>query len=211
MWSISVEPTPSRITRSCLSRHRCQTSAGSGSAAETHSRADEKSPSLLGREHGVVERRHREEQRGAEPLDRREDRVRARTTAQEDGRRAGPVGEGEVVAEAVRMEELRRRERDVLIGDAEDVPCVRLAGDEKVSMQVDDALGATGGARAVEPERHVVAERVDRLELLRRLELVDEQQLRRTHLLCAHRIDDRQPRACSPRRSRGSRRPRTAG
>ena len=62
-------------------------------------------------------------------------------------------------------------------------------------MEVDDPLRATRGARAVEPERHVVAAGVDRLELLRRLELVDEQELRRAHLLRARRIDDREPRA----------------
>src|SRR5919106_5135489 len=45
MWSISVEPTPSRITRPCFSCHRYQTSAGSGSAAEMHNLTDEKSPS----------------------------------------------------------------------------------------------------------------------------------------------------------------------
>ena len=92
------------------------------------------------------------------------------------------------------MEELRGRERDVLIGDAEDMPCVRLTREQEVSVRVDDTLGTTGRARAVQPECDVIAQRVDRLELLRRLELVDEQQLRRTHLLCAHRIDDRQPR-----------------
>src|SRR5919106_4361846 len=175
MWSISVEPTPSRITRPCFSCHRYQTSAGSGSAAEMHNLTDEKSPSCSSASIALYS-----------------------VGTEEDGRRAGPVRKGEVVAEAVRMEELRRRERDVLVGDAEDVPCIRLARVEEVPVQVDDALGTTGGARAVEPERHVVAERVDGQELLRRLELVDEQQLRCAHLLRAQRIDDREPGAAVP-------------
>src|SRR4051795_4977905 len=40
MWSISVDPIPSRIASWQRSRQRCHTSAGSGSAAETQRRTD---------------------------------------------------------------------------------------------------------------------------------------------------------------------------
>ncbi len=53
MWSISVEPIPSRIGRPQVSSNRRNTSGGSGSAADRQIRTDEKSrlaaPSLLTR------------------------------------------------------------------------------------------------------------------------------------------------------------------
>src|SRR2546428_14040260 len=45
MWSISVEPTPSRIVRPYASFQRRQTSAGSDSAAATQWRIDDRSRS----------------------------------------------------------------------------------------------------------------------------------------------------------------------
>ena len=45
MWSISVDPMPSRIGTPVMSRHRLNTAAGSGSAADTHARTLEKSVS----------------------------------------------------------------------------------------------------------------------------------------------------------------------
>src|SRR5581483_2517334 len=43
MWSISVEPTPSRIVSPNASFQRCQTSAGRDSAAATQWRIDDRS------------------------------------------------------------------------------------------------------------------------------------------------------------------------
>src|ERR1700745_2750651 len=43
MWSISVEPIPSRIGTPVISCQRASTAAGSASAADTHARTDEKS------------------------------------------------------------------------------------------------------------------------------------------------------------------------
>ena len=45
MWSISVDPMPSRIGTPVMSRHRLNTAAGRGSAADTHARTLEKSVS----------------------------------------------------------------------------------------------------------------------------------------------------------------------
>src|SRR5947209_1546581 len=45
MWSISVEPIPSRIGTPVTACHRARTAAGSASAADTHARTDEKSTS----------------------------------------------------------------------------------------------------------------------------------------------------------------------
>ena len=45
MWSISVDPIPSRIDTPVSACHRASTAAGSASAADTHARTDEKSTS----------------------------------------------------------------------------------------------------------------------------------------------------------------------
>ena len=120
MWSISVEPMPSRIGRPHVSSKRRNTSGGSGSAADRQIRTDEKSRPLapVGVDEGVVERRHREEGRRPVCLDGGEDGVGARPAGGEDGGGAGPVGEEEAVADPVGVVQLRRRVGDVGVGQA---------------------------------------------------------------------------------------------
>jgi hypothetical protein len=74
--------------------------------------------------------------------------------------------ERQVVAQPVGVLQLRRRERHVVLAHAEHLPGVGLARDLDVVVQVHDALRAPGRARAVEPERHVIAVRRRRRQLV---------------------------------------------
>ena len=147
-----------------------------------------------GSKHRVVERRYREEQRRPETSDRGEDGVRRRTTSQEDRRRAGPVRKREVVAQAVGVEQLRRREGHVVGRDPQHVPRVGLARVEEVAMQVDDSFRAdrsSRSCRARRPRRRAasrLAGTPPRARARRR-----RNELRRANLLCARRVDDREP------------------
>ena len=114
----------------------------------------------------AVERRDRAEHRRAVLAQLGEDRLGARRARHEHRRGAEPEGEREAVAQAVGMEELGRREDDVVLAQAEHLAREGLARHLDVVMQVHDALGLAGRARAVEPEGHVVAVRGRRVELV---------------------------------------------
>src|SRR5207245_5212068 len=75
------------------------------------------------------------------------------------GRRADPVRKGEVVAEAVGVEEAGRGKGRVALPYAEDLLRVRDARVGDVVLEVDDGFGFAGASRAVEPEGHVVLSR----------------------------------------------------
>ena len=116
-------------------------------------------------EHRVVERRHREKSVGSN-AGRCQDRVWHGLAGEEHRRGSGPVREGDVVPQAVGMEELRGREANIVFGDLQHVPGAGLAGVDDVVVKVDRALGLSGRARAVEPERRIVPVRRDRVELV---------------------------------------------
>jgi hypothetical protein len=62
--------------------------------------------------------------------------------------------------------ELGRREDPVVLGDPKHATGEALARDGDVMLEVDDALRLAGRAGAVQPERHVVAMRRRRIELV---------------------------------------------
>ena len=137
----------------------------------------------------AVERRDRAEHRRAMLAQLGEDRLGTRQARHEHRRRAEPQREREAVAQPVGVEELGRREDDVVLAQAEHLAREGLARHLDVVMQVHDALGLARRARAVEPEGHVVAVRRRRVELV----ALRRQPRRRAR-----------PRRCRRRRGRGS-------
>ena len=137
----------------------------------------------------AVERRDREEHRRAMLAQRGEDRLGARRAGHEHRGRAEPQREREAVAQPVGVEELGRREDDVVLAQAEHLAREGLARHLDVVVQVHDALGLARRARAVEPEGHVVAVRRRRVELV---------------ALRGQRRRRARPRRCRRRRGRGS-------
>ena len=119
---------------------RRQTSAGSASAAATQCRIED------GVEDRVVERRRAEEEGRASFLDRVQDGGGGVPSGVEDGRRTYPVRKGEVVAEAVGMEEACGGERGVALGDAEHLLRVGEARVGDVVLEVDDGFRLAGRA-----------------------------------------------------------------
>ena len=111
-------------------------------------------------DHRAVERRDGEEE--ARPLLLRGLQQAAGIGAPgaQHGRRTHRVREREVVAQAVRVVELGRGERDVVLVDHEDLAGVRLTRVGDVVVQVNDALREAGRPAAEQPERRVVAVRV---------------------------------------------------
>ena len=97
---------------------------------------------------------------------RLEDPLGAGRAAHQDGRGAEPERERQAVAEPVGVEELRGREDDVVLPEAQHLAGEVLAGDLDVVLEVHDALGLPGGAGGVEPEGHVVAVGEHGIELL---------------------------------------------
>ena len=164
MCSISVEPMPSTMSRSKQACQRRRTSGASGSAALTQKRTDDRSNDRRVRQvdHRAVQRRHGEEQR--RPVRRRglQQPARVRLARPQHRGRADRVREREVVAQPVRVVELGRAERDVALGDAEDLARVGVDRVRDVVVQVHDALREPGRAAAEEPEGHVVGVRVRR-------------------------------------------------
>src|SRR5207253_34239 len=98
----------------------------------------------LGVEDRVVERRRAEEEGRASFLDRVQDGGGGVPSGVEDGRRTYPVRKGEVVAEAVGMEEACGGEGGVPLGDAEHLLRVGEARVGDVVLEVDDGFRLAG-------------------------------------------------------------------
>ena len=107
-----------------------------------------------------VERRQAEEHGRAEARDGLEDRRRLRLPRQQQGRGAGREREGDGIAEAVGEEDLRHREADVVRLELQQIARKGRVAVGHVVLQMDDALGPSGRARRIHPERHVVAVRI---------------------------------------------------
>ena len=73
-----------------------------------------------------------------------------------DGRAAGAHGEEQAVAQPEREEQLGYGERHVGLGEPDGPLGVQIGRDDHVVMQMDGPFGEARGARAVEPEGHVV-------------------------------------------------------
>ena len=109
-------------------------------------------------EHGRVEGGHAEEDGGAVAVYHLEHGLRRGPVREEHALGAHPHGEIHVVAEAVGEEELGRRECPVRRGDAQHLESVGVGADHHVALQVNGALGKSGGPGRVEPEAGIVPE-----------------------------------------------------
>ncbi|MCY1220038.1 hypothetical protein D9M72_320370 [compost metagenome] len=85
----------------------------------------------------------------------------------EHRRRRGPFGhqhggrthrhrEGQRIAQPIGKEQLGGREHDVVLADAQHLAGIQVSRMEQVAMRVHGALGPSGRARRIQPERHVV-------------------------------------------------------
>ena len=162
MCSTSVDPSPSTIRSPWRRSHSANISCDSVSAAERQSRKLERSrrsdPGCTIRALYKV----------GNPK-KRVGRCRSITpyTASGSGAprvehrgRADRKREGDRVAESVGEEDLRRREHDVGLADAQHPLAIRLVRVGSVVVQMDNAFRPTRAARAVHPERHLVGMRV---------------------------------------------------
>ena len=161
MCSISVEPRPSRISTPKCSVQRLPMSAGSASPADVQRRSLQLAAlrQVGAREQRGEERRHAVEDRRLVLAQAREDGGGRRALGHQHRRRADRQRKRERVAEPVGEEELRRREHDVVLADAEDRLRVELGRLDQARVHVHRALGRAGRARRIEPEAHVVAGR----------------------------------------------------
>ena len=171
MWSISVEPTPSRISIPVRSWKRRHISGGSGSAAEIPSRTERPIGLVeLGMgEDGVVEGRHREVERRSMSANPLQKAIRRGTTRRIDGGGAGPHREGEVVSQIRRRGTSWCSRTPHRPPDAEHRTGVVGAGGRHVGVPVDHAFWPPGRSRAVQPKGHVVGMGGHRIDFIRRL------------------------------------------
>src|SRR5712692_259762 len=107
----------------------------------------------------VVEGRRREEERRPALLDHVQHCRGCVPPRMEDARCAHPIRKCEVVAESVSVEESCGRESRVVLGDSKHLLGISDARVRDVVLQVHDRFGLPRGARAVEPEGHIVAAR----------------------------------------------------
>jgi hypothetical protein len=101
--------------------------------------------------------RHAEEHRRPVVAQRLKDGRRLGRSRHQDRGAPEPQRKGQAVAQAVGMKQLGGGEVDVVGPETQHGSGVLLAGHADVVLEVHDALGLAGGARAVEPEGHVVA------------------------------------------------------
>ena len=152
-----------RVKRSPMSRGQRLAGRRARSAARPRSRAGS-----VGRREHAGEAGRRTEERSASPsgagslrpgpaLEHRVRASAARPSART--RRADRERERQRVAEAVREEELRRREADVASREPEDALAVELGGPLRLACVCTVPFGLPGRARRVEPERRVVGAR----------------------------------------------------
>ena len=99
-------------------------------------------------------------------LDGVEHRLRFRSPRQQHARRALRERERERVAESIGEEDLRRREHDVVLADAEYASAIGFVGIRCIVMEMDHALRPAGRAGAVHPECHLVPVRGGLLECI---------------------------------------------
>jgi len=149
-----VEPTPIDVRRQGFARGHAQSK---GSEVVPVRR-------VLHLKHRRIEGRDAEEQRRMVSVDHLEDRVGRRSPREQHGFGADSHREVHVVAEAIREEEFRRRERAVSLRDPEDPPGVCLGADEHVTLEVHGAFRESRRPRRVQPERDVVFRGVDGLQ-----------------------------------------------
>ena len=88
----------------------------------------------------------------------RGDAVRRRPVGQQHRGGADRQGKRHGVAEAVGEEQFRHRIADVAFLEARDRRAVEIGGQLEAGVDVHRALRLAGGARSVEPERHVVGD-----------------------------------------------------
>ena len=119
---------------------------------------------LFDLQHGGIERRDAEEERGPVAVDQLEHGFGERSMRIEHALPAHAHGEVQVIAEPVREEELGRRDRAVRLGHPEHPARVGLGAEDHVVLEVHGALGPARRARRIEPERGLVPGRIGRLE-----------------------------------------------
>ena len=129
-------------------------SGGSASPAETQQRSFSSSRCgrVGAREERGIEGRHRVEHRDRMLAQDRGDAVGRRPVRQQHRGGADRQREGQRVAEPVGEEQLRHREADVVLGDAEHGAAVEIGGEPQIGVHMHRALRLAGRARGVEPE-----------------------------------------------------------
>ncbi len=108
------------------------------------------------RKHRGVERRHAVEDRRAIRSETFRDGRWRWALGHQHGGCADRQRKRERVAEAIGEEQLRRREHDIVLPDAEDAAAVQLRGLDEAGVDMHRALRHAGRARRVEPEANVV-------------------------------------------------------
>ena len=166
MCSISVEPRPSRISTPKCSVQRLPMSAGSASPAEVQTRifSSPRAGSSGLASSAAIQRGHAVEDRRLVLAQPREDRGRRGPLGHQHRRGADRQRKREAVAETVGEEQLRRREDDVVLADAEDRLRVELGGRDQARLHVHGAFRRAGRTRRIEPETGIVAGRRRRRE-----------------------------------------------
>ena len=91
------------------------------------------------------------------PRDPAEDDFRGAAVVEQHAGGAGGEGEQEIGARRVAEIELGHRERDVVLGVAEDLAGVALRGVDERAVRLHRGLGPAGGAAGEEPDGGVVA------------------------------------------------------
>ena len=154
-----------------------------------------------------IERRQSEEHGRAIAFDRLEDRRRLWLARQQQRGGADREREGDGIAKAVGEEDFRHREADVVGRELEHVARERGFAIGHVVLQMDDALGPSGRAGRIHPERHLVAMGVGFREIGGEIPaaIVRRRWLRRRVIARAAVDDDQRAQAAYPcRRSRRS-------
>ena len=157
MCSISVDPIPSTMSVPNRSDQPPAVCAGSGSAADDTDAHRDSAARRVDPPAAPEQGRHAEQHGRPVGTQRLKDRLELGRSGHQHRGRPEPQREGEPVAQPIGVEQLRRRERDVAGADAEHAARVVLARVLDVVLQMHDALGLAGRARAIEPEGHVVA------------------------------------------------------
>jgi hypothetical protein len=109
------------------------------------------------RQHRREQRRHAVEDRRPVAGEPREHGVGRRPLGHQYRGRSEGHRVGQRVAESVREEQLRGREHDVVLADADDGPAVQVSGVDQARVDVHRAFRGAGRSGRVEPERDLVA------------------------------------------------------
>ena len=137
-------------------------SAGSASPAEMQRRSRVRSgartDARIG-QHRCEQRRHAGEDRRLMALHRVQHRIGRRPVRQQHGARADRHREGHAIAKPIGMERLGRGEDQVVRADLQHLRAIGIGRRAQAAMNVPHAFRRPGGARGIQPERHLVRRR----------------------------------------------------